>query len=94
MYRPAESVNWCQCCMRGVPLPDMQRAADLLGDHHTPQVVDATHDARCFHIYLSPFPVGTPEDGCPYNNFTNYAVRICKMQEIIPLDLLFTSTML
>ena len=27
----------------------------------------------------------TPEDGCPYNNFTNYAVSICKRQEIIPL---------
>lgn len=52
MYRPAESVNWCQCCMRGVPLPDMQRAADLLGDHHTPQVVDATHDSSCFHIEI------------------------------------------
>ena len=25
----------------------------------------------------------------PYNNFTNYAVSICKRQEIIPLDLLF-----
>ena len=32
----------------------------------------------------------TPEDGCPYNNFTNYAVSICKRQEIIPQDLLFT----
>jgi hypothetical protein len=47
-------------------------------------------------IYLSPFLVGTPllrcprtpEDGCPYNNFTNYAVSICKRREIIPQDLL------
>ena len=41
-------------------------------------------------IYLSPFLVGTPEDGCPYNNLTNYAVSICKLTEIIPQDLLFT----
>ena len=26
----------------------------------------------------------------PYNNFTNYAVSICKLTEIIPQDLLFT----
>ena len=29
-----------------------------------------------------------------YNNFTNYAVSICKRQEIIPQDLLFEITML
>ena len=26
---------------------------------------------------------------CAYNNFTNYAVSICKLTEIIPQDLLF-----
>ena len=39
---------------------------------------------RCFHISFS-FSVGTPllrcprtpEDGCPYNNFTNYDASIC-----------------
>ena len=41
-------------------------------------------------IYLSPLLVGAgsprPWDGkpVPYNNFTNYAVSICKRQEIIP----------
>ena len=43
-------------------------------------------------IYLSPFLVGTPllrcpwtpEDGCPYNNFTNYDACICKQAKIIP----------
>ena len=37
-----------------------------------------------FIVYLSPFLVGTPGDGCPYNNFTNYAVSICKGTQIIP----------
>ena len=42
-------------------------------------------------IFLSPFPVGTPplrcprtpEDGCPYNNFTNYDAIICKARRFI-----------
>ena len=49
-------------------------------------------------IYLSPFPVGNDlcvvpfrfamwngTQAVPYNNFTNYAVSICKQAEIIPL---------
>ena len=31
---------------------------------------------------------------CAYNNFTNYAVSICKSQEIIPQDLLFQATVI
>jgi hypothetical protein len=40
----------------------MQSPADLLGDHHAPQVVDAPDDASRFHplflllIFLSGFP--------------------------------------
>ena len=30
----------------------------------------------------------------PYNNFTNYAVSICKRQEIVPRDLLFQSNVI
>ena len=33
MYRHTESVDWCQCCMRGVSLTDAQGAADLFGNH-------------------------------------------------------------
>ena len=55
-----------------------------------------------FIIYLSPFLVGTPllrcprtpEDGCPYNYFTNYDAIICKREQIILADLLFTLAML
>ena len=33
--------------------------------------------------------VGAATSRPPYNNFTNYAVSICKQTEIIPQDLLF-----
>ena len=45
-------------------------------NHHTPKVVHPTDDTSCFHIYLSPY-------------FTNYAVSICKLTEIIPKTLTF-----
>ena len=32
-----------------VALPDPQRAADLLRNHHAPQIVDSSHNSRGFH---------------------------------------------
>ena len=37
-----------------VPLADPQRAADLLRDHDSAEVVDAAHDSSCFHIAIPP----------------------------------------
>ena len=43
--------------------------------------------------YAVPLPLG--EGGFyAYNNFTNYAVSICKRQEIIPQDLLFQAAVI
>ena len=55
-----------------------------------------------FIVYLSPFLVGVDayidpraDVGIrPYNNFTNYAVSICKGTQIIPQDLLFQSAVI
>ena len=55
-----------------------------------------------FIIYLSPFPVGTPllrcprtpEDGCPYNYFTNYDAIICKRGRFILCYLLLGAFMI
>jgi len=74
--------------------PRVFKASDLCPYYN--RRVNSSDNAGCFHISFS-FSVGTPllrcprtpEDGCPYNNFTNYAVSICKRQEIIPQDLLF-----
>ena len=56
-----------------------------------------SHRSQVAFIYLSPFLVGTPllrcprtpEDGCPYNYFTNYDASICKRERFILDDLLF-----
>ena len=90
MYRPTKLVHRCQCCQQGVSFPDTQGAADLLGDHDPPEVIHSSDNASCFHISFS-FSVGTPllrcprtpEDGCPYNYFTNYDAIICKQGRFI-----------
>ena len=53
MYCPAESVDWCQCCMRGVSLTDAKGSANLLGDHDSSQIVHSSDNAGCFHISFS-----------------------------------------
>ena len=126
MYRPAEDVNRCQCCIYRVSLPDTQGSSDLFGNHDSPQIIHSSDNAGCFHISFS-FSAGCKAslmqrevaahraDGgivfiahynppvssadsplytrgpflCAYNNFTNYAVSICKGTQIIPQDLLF-----
>ena len=106
MYRQAKPVDWCQCCMRGVAFSNLEGSSDFLRDHNTTQVVNASDNAGCFHISFS-FSVGNDlcvvpfrfamwngTQAVPYNNFTNYAVSICKRQEIIPQDLLFTFAVL
>ena len=90
MYRPTKLVHRCQCCQQGVSFPDAEGPADLLGDHDPPEVVHSSDNASCFHISFS-FSVGTPllrcprtpEDGCPYNYFTNYDAIICKQGRFI-----------
>ena len=36
MYRPTESVDWCQCCQQGVSLTDFESSSDFFGNHNTP----------------------------------------------------------
>ena len=108
MYRPAKSVDWCQCCQQGVTLTDAQGASNLLRNHNSPQIIHSSDNASCFHISFSFIyivgrglaPAVLVHLFCggskppPYNNFTNYAVSICKLTEIIPQYLLFTFAML
>ena len=51
MYRNAKPVELCQCYTEGVSLADAHGAADLLGDDHATQVVNATDNSGSFHIY-------------------------------------------
>ena len=39
--------------LQWVALLDAERAADLLGDHNAPQVVNSSYDTGCFHILFS-----------------------------------------
>ena len=134
MYRPAESVDWCQCCQQGVTLADFECSSDFFRNNNTPKVVHSSDNPCCGARHLPastallgicrPLPlalVAPPATGGapiapqllsffyllyrhlvggdayidpradvgirPYNNFTNYAVSICKLTEIIPLYL-------
>ena len=51
MCSPAKQVERCQCCTRGVTLADAEGTADFLGNDDTAEVVNASYDACCFHIY-------------------------------------------
>ena len=42
--------------LQRVAAADALGAADLLGDHHPAQLVDAAHDSCCFHVFAPPFP--------------------------------------
>ena len=53
MYRPAKSVDWCQCCMRGVAFTDFECASNLFGDEDSPQIVNSSYDTCCLHISFS-----------------------------------------
>ena len=81
MYCPTESVDWCQCCQQGVTFADLEGSSDFFGNYNAAQVVHPTDDTSSFHIYLSPY-------------FTNYDAIICKREQIILADLLFTLAML
>ena len=50
MYRPAKSVDWCQCCMRGVTLTDAEGSADLLGNDDSAEIIDTSYNTGCLHI--------------------------------------------
>ena len=47
MYRPAESADWCQCCMRGVTFTDAEGASDFFGNHNTTKVVYPSNNSCC-----------------------------------------------
>ena len=53
MYRPTESVGWCQCCQRGVSLPYAEGSPNLFGNDDSPQIVNSSDNASCFHISFS-----------------------------------------
>ena len=53
MYRPTESVAWCQCCQQGVSLTDSQRSSDFLRNNDSPQIVHSSDNAGCLHISFS-----------------------------------------
>ena len=56
-----------------------------LGDGAPALHTDRGHSLRSLHLPQAALP------SLPYNNFTNYAVSICKSRTIIPQDLLFGS---
>ena len=75
MYRPAESVDWCQCCQWGVAFTDFQRSSNLLGDH-TPQSSTLLTMPVAF-IYLSPFTIHLTGGRLPPLHF-EMLVRACR----------------
>ena len=83
--------------MRGVALSNLEGSSDLFGNHDSPQIVHSSDNAGGLHNISFSFSVGTPllrcprtpEDGCPYNYFTNYDAIICKRGRFILRDLLF-----
>ena len=101
MYRPTESVDWCQCCQQRVSLADGSGSSDFFGNDDSSQIVHSSDNASCFHISFSFYDtfdgrqvaaptfemlvrfVGAATSRPPYNNFTNYAVSICKQSGII-----------
>ena len=53
MYRPTESVDWCQCCQRGVAFLDLEGSSDFFRDNNTPEVIHPTSNSCCFPISFS-----------------------------------------
>ena len=47
MYRPVESVDWCQCCQRGVAFSNLEGSSDFFGNHDSSQIVYATNNSCC-----------------------------------------------
>ena len=47
MYRQTKSVDWCQCCMRGVSLSYAEGSSDFFGNHNTPQIVHSSDNSCC-----------------------------------------------
>ena len=53
MYRHTKPVDWCQCCLWRVSLADAEGSSDFFRNHNSPQVVDPSNNASCFHfVYL------------------------------------------
>ena len=57
MYRPTESVDWCQCCQQGVSFPYAEGTADFFGDDDSAEVVHSSDNAGCFHSISFSFSV-------------------------------------
>ena len=55
MYRPAEPVDWCQCCMKGVALTDAECEANLLGNDDSAEIIDPANNSGCFHTIFFSF---------------------------------------
>ena len=53
MYSRIKPIENCQCCMRGVAIPNLEGSSDLLGNNDTPKVVHSSDNASCFHISFS-----------------------------------------
>ena len=53
MYRPAESVDWCQCCQWGDSFADFLGSSDFFWNNNSPQIVHPTNNSCCFHISFS-----------------------------------------
>ena len=73
-------------------LADAEGSSDFFGNHDSSQIVHSSDNAGCFHISFSFSAAHKASPGgsfCAYNNFTNYAVSICKLTEIIPQYLHF-----
>ena len=47
MYRPAKSVNRCQCCQQGVAFSNLEGSSDFFGNDDSPQVIDPSYNPCC-----------------------------------------------
>ena len=50
-YRKTKAICLCQCCLRRVALADTHSSSDFFGNDDSSEVVNATYNSGCFHLY-------------------------------------------
>ena len=76
-------------------LPEPERAADLLGDHHPAQVVDSPYDSSSFHNVNSSICFNYPfleNSICKWRDFIHFSSRIHQLIHQLKIDTLTDSS--
>ena len=47
MYRPAKSVDWCQCCQQRVAFSNFEGFSDFFGNYNTPAFLNTAYNPCC-----------------------------------------------